>query len=58
MARVDLVERNDLLAAQNEELRGLLQQYVDGERGSAGGSGVGGSVGVGAGIGAGMGEFN
>ncbi|KAH0572515.1 hypothetical protein SS50377_24626 [Spironucleus salmonicida] len=32
LARVDLVERNDLLAAQNEELRGLLQQYVDGER--------------------------
>lgn len=32
MARVDLVDRNDQLAGQNEELRSLLQQYVDGEK--------------------------
>lgn len=32
MARSDLVTRNDELAAQNEELRALLQQYVEGEK--------------------------
>ncbi|CAL5975132.1 Conserved_hypothetical protein [Hexamita inflata] len=32
MGRVDLVSRNDELASQNEELRGLLQQYVEGEK--------------------------
>lgn len=31
-ARADLVASNDELAAQNEELRGLLQQYLDQQR--------------------------
>jgi len=31
-ARADLVTSNDELAAQNEELRGLLQQYLDQQR--------------------------
>lgn len=31
-ARTDLVQRNDQMAAQNEELRGLLQVYISQER--------------------------
>lgn len=31
-ARTDLVTHNDQLAAQNEELRNLLQQYISQER--------------------------